>query len=129
MYVPLATIFRPHMTIAQTIHRAATAPAKLPEIATNALERLKSSKHYAKTLRLSSDQLKALNLRKGINTVTFSVLSSYSGVAKCTARIFFWETDFQVVVSDIDGTITKCVSAALALYSAFIDPVRADPML
>ncbi|CEH13984.1 Protein involved in plasmid maintenance/nuclear protein involved in lipid metabolism [Ceraceosorus bombacis] len=64
-------------------------------------------KTYAKTLRLSSDQLKSLNLRKGANKITFSVTSSYSGVATCTARIFLWEASHRIVVSDIDGTITK----------------------
>ena len=62
---------------------------------------------YVKTLRLSSDQLKQLGLRKGTNTITFSVTSSYSGVATCRARIFLWDCDQPVVVSDIDGTITK----------------------
>ncbi|PWY98213.1 LNS2-domain-containing protein [Testicularia cyperi] len=66
-----------------------------------------SQKTYAKTLRLTSDQLKSLHLRKGANTITFSVTSSYSGVATCTARIFLWESSHKIVVSDIDGTITK----------------------
>ncbi|TIB92367.1 LNS2-domain-containing protein [Wallemia mellicola] len=64
-------------------------------------------KHYAKTLRLTSDQLKSLNLKKGVNNITFSVNSSYSGVAVATARIFYWGSTDQVVISDIDGTITK----------------------
>ncbi|KAI5481481.1 lipin 1 [Pseudohyphozyma bogoriensis] len=64
-------------------------------------------RHYAKTLRLTSDQLKELNLKKGMNVITFSVRSSYSGYATCSSRIFLWESDFQVVISDIDGTITK----------------------
>lgn len=62
---------------------------------------------YVKTLRLSSDQLKLLGLQKGVNTITFSVTSSYSGVATCRARVFLWDCDKPVVVSDIDGTITK----------------------
>ncbi|CAO1625784.1 unnamed protein product [Jaminaea pallidilutea] len=66
-----------------------------------------SNKTYAKTLRLTSDQLKSLDLKKGANTITFSVTSSYSGVATCTARIFLWESTHRIVVSDIDGTITK----------------------
>lgn len=64
-------------------------------------------KHYAKTLRLTSDQLKALNLKKGANSVSFTVQSSFSGVAVITARIFLWQSDYQIVISDIDGTITK----------------------
>lgn len=64
-------------------------------------------KHFAKTLRLTSDQLRALNLKKGANSVSFTVQSSFSGVAIITARIFLWQSDYQVVISDIDGTITK----------------------
>ncbi|KAF6762059.1 nuclear elongation and deformation protein 1 [Ephemerocybe angulata] len=60
---------------------------------------------YAKTLRLTSDQLKALNLQPGPNTITFSL--SATGAVAATARIFVWESTDLVVVSDIDGTITK----------------------
>ncbi|KAK3835771.1 MAG: Lipin/Ned1/Smp2-domain-containing protein [Linnemannia elongata] len=66
-----------------------------------------ATKRYAKTLRLTSDQLKSLNLKKGANTLTFSVTSSYQGKAVCSAKLFLWDHDYQVVISDIDGTITK----------------------
>ncbi|OAQ27515.1 LNS2-domain-containing protein [Linnemannia elongata AG-77] len=65
------------------------------------------TKRYAKTLRLTSEQLKTLGLKKGANTVSFSVTSSYQGTATCVAKIFLWDHDSQVVISDIDGTITK----------------------
>ncbi|KAH0587899.1 hypothetical protein H2248_006651 [Termitomyces sp. 'cryptogamus'] len=64
-----------------------------------------ASRKFAKSLRLSSDQLKSLNLKPGANTITFSL--SASGVVACTARIFVWDSTDLVVVSDIDGTITK----------------------
>ncbi|KAI8647636.1 Lipin/Ned1/Smp2-domain-containing protein [Parasitella parasitica] len=64
-------------------------------------------KNYAKTLRLTSEQLKNLNLKKGVNTISFSVSSAYQGTATCVAKVFFWDHDIQVVISDIDGTITK----------------------
>ncbi|KAH8118653.1 LNS2-domain-containing protein [Phellopilus nigrolimitatus] len=62
-------------------------------------------KRFAKTLRLTSDQLKQLDLKAGLNSITFSL--SASGVTACTASIFLWESTDSVVVSDIDGTITK----------------------
>ncbi|GJJ07183.1 hypothetical protein Clacol_001383 [Clathrus columnatus] len=62
-------------------------------------------KKHAKTLRLTSDQLKSLNLKKGANSITFSL--SATGQVACTARIFVWDSSDQVVVSDIDGTITN----------------------
>ncbi|KAI9030179.1 Lipin/Ned1/Smp2-domain-containing protein [Phycomyces nitens] len=70
-------------------------------------ESLVPRKNYAKTLRLTSDQLKSLNLKKGVNSISFSVSSAYQGTATCAAKIFFWDHDIQIVISDIDGTITK----------------------
>jgi phosphatidate phosphatase LPIN len=54
-----------------------------------------------------ADEQKQLNLKLGPNTVQFSVTSSYSGLAGCSARIFMWDSTDQIVISDIDGTITK----------------------
>ncbi|KAJ2564058.1 lipin Ned1 [Coemansia sp. RSA 1813] len=67
-------------------------------------QRLASNMHYAKTLRLTSDQLKSLGLRRGANDVKFLVASNN---AYCEARIFMYQYDTQIVISDIDGTITK----------------------
>lgn len=60
------------------------------------------NRNYAKTLRLTSDQLKALDLKAGSNTMSFSV-----NRATCTATIYRWRYDVPIVISDIDGTITK----------------------
>ncbi|KNE68416.1 hypothetical protein AMAG_13071 [Allomyces macrogynus ATCC 38327] len=64
-------------------------------------------RHYMKTLRLTSDQLKSLGLQRGANQVTFTVVSSLQGRAECHARIFLWDWTEKIVISDIDGTITK----------------------
>ncbi|KAI1419873.1 LNS2-domain-containing protein [Xylaria sp. FL1777] len=61
-----------------------------------------SQRSYAKTLRLTSDQLKALNLKPGENSMSFTV-----NRATCNANMFLWRHDIPVVISDIDGTITK----------------------
>ncbi|CAG5138609.1 uncharacterized protein ALTATR162_LOCUS402 [Alternaria atra] len=60
------------------------------------------TKTYAKTLRLTSEQLRALNLKPGANTMSFTVNRS-----KCEAYMFYWKHDVPIVISDIDGTITK----------------------
>lgn len=60
------------------------------------------TRNYAKTLRLTSDQLKALNLKPGQNTMSFTVNRS-----KCEAFMFYWQHSVPIVISDIDGTITK----------------------
>lgn len=58
--------------------------------------------NYAKTLRLTSDQLKALDLKPGENSMSFTV-----NRATCSANMFLWKHETPVVISDIDGTITK----------------------
>lgn len=60
------------------------------------------TRNYAKTLRLTSDQLKALKLKPGANTMSFSV-----NKATCTANMYLWNGNTPIVISDIDGTITK----------------------
>ncbi|EEA26368.1 lipin Smp2, putative [Talaromyces marneffei ATCC 18224] len=60
------------------------------------------NRNYAKTLRLTSDQLKALNLKAGANPVSFTV-----NKATCPATMYLWSYKVPIVISDIDGTITK----------------------
>lgn len=62
---------------------------------------------YKKTLRLTSDQWKSLKLQPGKNKITFTVTTRYQGTAQCHARIFLWSYNDKIVISDIDGTITK----------------------
>lgn len=66
-----------------------------------------SSDKYRKTLRLSSEQIASLNLRDGANEVEFSVTTAYQGTTRCKCFLFKWRHDDKIVVSDIDGTITK----------------------
>lgn len=61
-----------------------------------------TTRNYAKTLRLTSDQLKELNLKPGANDMSFSV-----NKATCTATMYLWNGNTPIVISDIDGTITK----------------------
>lgn len=74
-------------------------PPKTPTDATTAGD---PNRNYAKTLRLTSDQLKALKLKPGPNSMSFTV-----NRATCTAFMFLWKYDVPIVISDIDGTITK----------------------
>ncbi|XP_057680997.1 phosphatidate phosphatase LPIN2-like isoform X3 [Corythoichthys intestinalis] len=62
---------------------------------------------YRKSLRLSSEQIEGLKLRDGPNDVTFSITTQYQGTCRCQGTIYLWDWDDQVVISDIDGTITK----------------------
>ncbi|XP_010295151.1 PREDICTED: phosphatidate phosphatase LPIN3 [Phaethon lepturus] len=67
----------------------------------------KSQPTYKKSLRLSSEQIERLNLQDGPNEVAFSVTTQYQGTCRCEATIYLWNWDDKVVISDIDGTITK----------------------
>ncbi|KAM3593010.1 uncharacterized protein V6R79_003856 [Siganus canaliculatus] len=62
---------------------------------------------YKKSLRLSSDQIASLKLREGPNDVTFSITTQYQGTCRCQGTIYLWNWDDKVIISDIDGTITK----------------------
>ncbi|XP_052201369.1 phosphatidate phosphatase PAH2-like isoform X2 [Diospyros lotus] len=53
------------------------------------------------------EQLASLNLKEGMNTVTFTFSTSMLGEQQVDARIFLWRWDTRVVISDVDGTITK----------------------
>uniref|UniRef100_A0A669DHM3 phosphatidate phosphatase n=1 Tax=Oreochromis niloticus TaxID=8128 RepID=A0A669DHM3_ORENI len=65
------------------------------------------SQLYRKSLRLTSKQIEDLNLHEGANKVVFSVTTQYQGTCRCEAAIYLWNWDDRVIISDIDGTITK----------------------
>ncbi|XP_005404492.1 PREDICTED: phosphatidate phosphatase LPIN1 isoform X3 [Chinchilla lanigera] len=68
---------------------------------------LLTSVSYKKTLRLTSEQLKSLKLKNGPNDVVFSVTTQYQGTCRCEGTIYLWDWDDKVIISDIDGTITR----------------------
>ncbi|XP_069165204.1 phosphatidate phosphatase LPIN3 isoform X2 [Procambarus clarkii] len=70
-------------------------------------DRLFIGERFKKSLRLSSDQIAKLNLVEGSNEALFSVTTAYQGTTRCKCHIFLWNYDDKIVVSDIDGTITK----------------------
>jgi len=83
------------MTVRQSHNRAKSEGAPNVRVSSE-------SSHFAKTLRLTSPQLKRLNLKSGPNPVSFTVNKS-----TCTAFMYLWKHDVPIVISDIDGTITK----------------------
>ncbi|KAG8965035.1 hypothetical protein FRC00_012934 [Tulasnella sp. 408] len=104
---PASPPMEPAKTAPASINVSTASTISRPESPSAASTTTPPAKHknYVKTLRLSSDQLKALDLQKGANTITFSLATT--GVVACTAKIFVWEETDRVVVSDIDGSITK----------------------
>ena len=49
----------------------------------------------------------SLQLKDGANDVVFSVTTQYQGTCRCQGRIYLWSWDDKIVISDIDGTITR----------------------
>ncbi|KAK6589350.1 hypothetical protein RS030_213356 [Cryptosporidium xiaoi] len=64
-------------------------------------------RHFRHSLRPTSDQLKSMNLKWGANRVTYTVESSLQGKKTVSGTIYMWPPDSRIVVSDVDGTITR----------------------
>ncbi|ESO13177.1 hypothetical protein HELRODRAFT_133867, partial [Helobdella robusta] len=79
---------------------------------------------YFKSLKITSDQIRKLNLKDGLNDAVFSITTKYQGTTKCTCSIFLWDWNDKIVVSDIDGTITK--SLVLPIISNLLPTVATD---
>ena len=50
---------------------------------------------------------KKLNLKSGSNEVQFSVTTAFQGTTRCNCHVYLWKWTDKIVISDIDGTITK----------------------
>ena len=55
----------------------------------------------------SSNQLKALDLAPGQNEIRFVCQTSPSGVQTLSCYIYLWHYASKVIITDVDGTITK----------------------
>ncbi len=56
----------------------------------------------------SSSQLEVMNLRPGANIITFEVMRGvFHGSETVSCKLYLWTPDTKVVISDVDGTITK----------------------
>lgn len=87
----------------QSLTRPPSQTYQAPEEAGNIDADSESTpRNYAKTLRLTNQQLQALNLQPGPNQMTFTV-----NKATCVAYMYLWDYRTPILISDIDGTITK----------------------
>ena len=72
-----------------------------------AAREMEARRRYSKSLRLPSETLCKLPLKPGLNNITFTVSTRLQGRASCEARIFLFPSDVRLIISDVDGTITK----------------------
>lgn len=64
----------------------------------------KDNKTYFKTLRLTSEQLQRMKLNYGQNQLKFQL---NQGTSQVLSNLYLWKSLTPIVISDIDGTITK----------------------
>nr|XP_043610166.1 phosphatidate phosphatase PAH1 [Erigeron canadensis] len=64
-------------------------------------------KQFLRTQVPTSEQISSLNLKDGQNMVSFIFSTRMLGVQKVDAHIYLWKWNARIVISDVDGTITK----------------------
>ncbi|XP_049847863.1 phosphatidate phosphatase LPIN3-like [Schistocerca gregaria] len=92
-------------------HSAARQPGELPEkeggLAASAPWKEERSVRYVHSLKPTPKQLKNFDLKPGLNKIAFKVNSRLQGKQEVQSSIYLWERNVKIVVSDIDGTITR----------------------
>ncbi|ERN12236.1 phosphatidate phosphatase PAH1 isoform X1 [Amborella trichopoda] len=64
-------------------------------------------KQILRTNTPTSEQIASLNLKEGQNRITFSFSTRVLGKQQVDAHIFLWKWNARIVISDVDGTITR----------------------
>mmetsp|Transcript_29934 Transcript_29934/g.69219 ORF Transcript_29934/g.69219 Transcript_29934/m.69219 type:complete len:1139 (+) Transcript_29934:115-3531(+) len=64
-------------------------------------------KYIRMTLNPTPAQLARLNLKQGANAIVFSLAGQTKHQQEVEAVIYLWPADSKIVITDIDGTITK----------------------
>jgi len=83
-----------------SMHRAASN-SDLEAIIDEVITKKKTS------LNITREKLDQYNLRFGCNEISFSLTTQFQGTTRCSCNAFVWAKSEKVVISDIDGTITR----------------------
>ncbi|XVE55918.1 hypothetical protein DITRI_Ditri03aG0195700 [Diplodiscus trichospermus] len=67
----------------------------------------KQAKKMIRAITPTSEQLVSLNLKDGMNHIAFTFYTAMLGKQQVDARIYLWKWNTRIVISDVDGTITK----------------------
>ncbi|PSR98223.1 Phosphatidate phosphatase [Actinidia chinensis var. chinensis] len=81
-----------------------TQPVESTPVSTGGSE---SPHKHIRTNVPTTEQISSLNLKEGQNMVTFSFSTRVWGLQKVDAHIYLWKWNARIVISDVDGTITK----------------------
>ncbi|CAH9091443.1 unnamed protein product [Cuscuta europaea] len=68
---------------------------------------IKVTKKIKRAFTPTSEQIASLNLKEGKNEVIFTFSTPMLGEQKVDAQIYLWKWDMRIVISDVDGTITR----------------------
>uniref|UniRef100_A0A1D1XDE8 phosphatidate phosphatase n=1 Tax=Anthurium amnicola TaxID=1678845 RepID=A0A1D1XDE8_9ARAE len=66
-----------------------------------------SCKQFMRTNIPTTEQIASLKLKDGQNTIAFSFSARVLGNQQVDAHIYLWKWNARIVISDVDGTITK----------------------
>ena len=86
---------------------SAAAFGEAPALSSDEEDQMDDENICAKTLFPTKEQLAKLDLKPGENEMTFVVYTTLRGRQSVTCSCFLWEANAQVVVSDVDGTVTR----------------------
>ncbi|CAB4314832.1 unnamed protein product [Prunus armeniaca] len=64
-------------------------------------------KQFVRTNVPTNEQIASLNLKEGQNMITFSFSTRVWGTQQVDAHIYLWKWNARIVISDVDGTITR----------------------
>ncbi|KAG5244007.1 phosphatidate phosphatase PAH [Salix suchowensis] len=64
-------------------------------------------KQFIRTNVPTSEQIASLNLKDGQNIITFNFSTRVLGTQQVDCHIYLWKWNARIVISDVDGTITK----------------------
>ncbi len=76
-------------------------------VSKKAKEKINKYKKKYRSFYPSSNQLKKLKLNLGRNEITFVCRESISGTHTLKCFIYLWHSSSKLIISDVDGTITK----------------------
>lgn len=68
---------------------------------------LSPSRNFLRTNIPTNEQISSLNLKDGQNTITFCFSTRVFGKQQVSAHIYLWKWNAKIVISDVDGTITR----------------------
>ncbi|KAJ6793677.1 phosphatidate phosphatase PAH1-like isoform X1 [Iris pallida] len=77
------------------------------EVTSNAKNHQSPRKHLLRTYIPTTEQIASLNLKDGQNIIAFSFFTRVLGKQEVDAHIYLWKWNARIVISDVDGTITK----------------------